>query len=164
MTDLRLGRDGTWRPVKLFPPDTEDIDKALEDAGWEWFLALGNGTLSAQVRTWRKPHENGGPTEYMMEVGGYETFGDRLFVDDLPTLMNLLAQWAPVIQAAAIADVTEDLQGTSIDPVGLVEAVSARAAYGADEGLTIMRRAAQQQRITRQKRRAERARQGQNST
>ncbi|MQA08132.1 MAG: hypothetical protein GEU98_06180 [Pseudonocardiaceae bacterium] len=61
-------------------------------------------------------------------------------VNSFPELMDLIARWAPAVQAATITHVMEQVWGLDLQDYGLVETVAARAAYGSNQVLARMQR------------------------
>jgi hypothetical protein len=60
-------------------------------------------------------------------------------VESFPELMDLLARWAPAVQAAALVYLIDNLQASRLDREGVAEIVAAKAAFGATEGLSAMK-------------------------
>jgi hypothetical protein len=101
-SDLQLGESGKWVPYDLGLPD-DDIDAGLAADGWEKFFEIGEGeALGPGLFVWaRSPHDGGHP-EYLLQVEGNRGhLSPFLRVSDLPTAMDLLSRWVPVVQAAA---------------------------------------------------------------
>ncbi|MEU0529225.1 hypothetical protein [Amycolatopsis tolypomycina] len=129
----------SWEPYNAFagaPEDEHDIEKRLSSQGWETFLSLGHGeTIGFELRVLIR-YSGGGETrkhpEYLIEVGGPSAIAPYLKVDDLPTVMDLLARWAPALQAASIANLTYDLATGVIEPNGIVETVAARITWAVE--------------------------------
>jgi hypothetical protein len=78
--------------------------------------------------------------EFLLEVGGHSAIAPYLKVDDLPTVMDMLARWAPALQASSIADLAHDLISGAIEPNGMVETVAARVTWAAENRTPAMAR------------------------
>lgn len=132
--DLQLTEHGKWEPFDFYAnaPDPRNVDMGayLEAEGWSRFITLGAGAdySSLVLATWSRIRD--GQSEYLVEVQTDLESSDFLKVNNLPALMDLLARWAPAVQAATIADIAKDLNGLDLDSTGLVEIVAARAAWG----------------------------------
>src|SRR5947199_10499251 len=89
----------SWEPYDAFagaPEDEPDIEKILRTQGWEEFLSLGHSeTIGFELRVLIR-YNGGGETrkhpEFLLEVGGPSAIAPYLKVDDLPTVMDLLAR------------------------------------------------------------------------
>ncbi|MFI5614974.1 hypothetical protein [Amycolatopsis sp. NPDC051903] len=157
--DLQLSTDGTWEPYLVFANDDDsfDVEEGLNAQGWEPFLCLGSGeTVGVEISLYQRRTRAGHP-EYLLSVWGAQNGSPFLKVDTLPAAMQLLAQWAPVVQAASISSVVSDLKEPVIEHEGLVESVAARAAWGAQERMPKLKHIRDQwDRDDREKRRAAR--------
>ncbi|MGW3470128.1 hypothetical protein ACWDKQ_17080 [Saccharopolyspora sp. NPDC000995] len=143
--DLQLSADGKWEPYDVFggASDVTDAGDYLESQGWKPFLRLGAGEwASLNLLTWQRDQD--GRSEYLIEVSNQEQASEYLKVIGLPRLMDLLARWAPAVQAASIADVVQDLHEPVIEHGGIVETVAARAAWGVQDRLPKLRSYRQQ--------------------
>lgn len=139
--DLHL-QNGRWEPANTLEGMAEkdpDIDGFLQNDGWENFWTIGDqeGELGLLVRRRIRPD---GSAQYMLEFSDVSNLSPFMVVDSFPELMDLLARWAPVVQAAAVAGAIRDLHDAGLSRYGLVELIAARAAYGQDETLTDLRR------------------------
>jgi hypothetical protein len=145
-SDLHLS-GSQWVPDDVFADATDDklvdVERYLTSKGWTSFLTIGvpeGGSLYMQ--TWQR-HGEGHP-EYLLEVGNADVGSPYMRVDDLPTLLDLVARWAPAVQVACIADVVRDLKEPVIEHEGMVESVAARAAWGVQDRLPTLREYRQQ--------------------
>ncbi|GAA1027200.1 MULTISPECIES: hypothetical protein [Amycolatopsis] len=137
----------SWEPYGAFagvPDDEHDFEKILSSQGWEEFLSLGNGetigfAMRVFIRHSRDTAARSHP-EFLLEIGGHSSIAPYLKADDLPTAMDLLARWAPTLQASSIADLAQDLTSGAIEPNGLVETVAARAKWAAENRTPSMAR------------------------
>lgn len=128
--DLRMSRIGEWERFDALegPEDGTDTHARLRELGWESFFTLGSADeVGIEVEVWIKSAGQG--REYLVDVWGVNAGSEFLKVDSLPVLMELLAKWAPVVQAAGIARVTGDLTTGAIEHNGIVETVAARASW-----------------------------------
>ncbi|WP_165949814.1 hypothetical protein [Micromonospora sp. KC207] len=79
--------------------------------------------------------------------------GKRGKMPTFPDPMDLLARWAPIVQAAHISAFPGDLGGNEdLSSLGVVERVAARAAFGVTDALPKIRKAEREaQRVRRQR-------------
>ncbi|MFB9688414.1 hypothetical protein [Amycolatopsis plumensis] len=131
--DLQASGD-SWEPYDVWDGAPSD-DATLESLGWESLLDLGSSDdIGFAIMVWQRSVGDGG-TEYLLNVWGFQSGSPYLKVDSFPAVMELVAKWAPVLQAASVAHVVQDLAGLFVDRNGLVETVAARAAWGVQEKL-----------------------------
>jgi hypothetical protein len=131
-SDLKLV-DGTWVPTSVITDEeVDDCNKFLAADGWEEFIFLGSIDDEAfpRIRTWRKRYEQGNP--YLMEISDSACASHYMVVSSLPELMDVLARWAPVIQAGAIGYLIGEACSGSLSNLGSIEQIGARLSYGAD--------------------------------
>lgn len=129
-TDLHL-INGTWEPVDLFadcPPDL-GLDEHLRSKGWVEFLTLGPANSAMWIVTWEHPASG----HYLFEVNDSSTISPHLWVDTFAELAELMAKWAPIVQAAVLAEAVNDLADPRLIEGGLVETIASRAVFGAGE-------------------------------
>jgi hypothetical protein len=120
MTDLEVthavrhfGPDG-WSvlehsPIEEVLANDEDWDAGLHRLGWEQFSRTGRATVDGtgsgspfHVVVFHRPYCLEDP-QFLLELSGNTSEHDeQVFVEDLPSLMTLLASWAPVLQATAL--------------------------------------------------------------
>jgi hypothetical protein len=129
--------NGQWEPANLLAdcPEGTDPDAHLRATGWEGFLTVGDIDSAMWIKTWRKKDDDSG---FLIEVGDVATDSPYIQVDTFPELMDFLARWAPVVQAAAMVHVLDDLshyeiRGDGPLEMGMVEMLAARARYGAQD-------------------------------
>lgn len=162
MSDMYL-TGGTWQPADVYAdlPDGGAVEPYLTERGWEQFLAVGDsrgdGTSAMVIRTWRRTGGDDG-ARYMLEVGDSLQSSPYLLVDTLPELLDLMARWAPIVQAAAVSYVVDGLIEYGINREGLVEMIAARVRFGADETHDRFRAQLLRDEEVRRARRAERKR------
>ncbi|OHX04628.1 hypothetical protein [Micromonospora sp. WMMB235] len=114
-------------------PDKVDSDRWLEQEGWSEFFGIGGEESDLRIRSYRRIVK-GGREEYIVDVWDLMHGSPFVKVDNIGELMDLLARWAPAVQAAALVYVLDELQSYRLDRRGVVEAVTAKAAWGATEG------------------------------
>ncbi|MEV0649953.1 hypothetical protein AB0I28_32320 [Phytomonospora sp. NPDC050363] len=146
MWDLHFS-EGAWEPTNVIPADSSTVDTDLDKAGWERFWVIGgqeNGAL--HIVTWRRDSPDGPGRQYLLQVWDVNTGSEFVQVDGLPGLMELLAKWAPIVQAASVAGaIAEGLNG-ALDRYGFFEQIGARLAWGADTNRDAMEREASEER------------------
>jgi hypothetical protein len=121
-----FGTDG-WSELDCSPIEDqlavgEDRDVGLARLGWFEFSRTGRaaqdggGTGSPlHVLVLHRPNSPEGP-RFLVEVGG-NIGGDveRVFVQDLASLMTLLAAWAPALQSTALTNLASALPSDPSD-------------------------------------------------
>ena len=133
MNDYELTPTG-WIPKDQIVElnDGEDVHQALLKSGWQELLTIGDPDHGHMyIKTWSRavpPRLS----EYLIEVGSIIVAGPFLQVPDFPTLMEIIARWAPAVQAAEVAGVISELRSPGLDSWGLMELIGARAAWGAN--------------------------------
>jgi hypothetical protein len=110
-------------------PDGVPDHEHFAAQGWEDFFVVGYTDGPLTIHTWRRPTDAGG-WQYVVQVTDVLYGSEFIRVPGLVELMDLLARWAPAVQAAAICDLLHDLGGAGLNPEGTVETVAARAKYG----------------------------------
>lgn len=139
-SDLHLIYDKWESMPKIVPDGCDDIDAFLTAQGWQRFLVLGAANSTMRINSWRR-HPTNQPVEYLVNVDDIHSVSSYLRVDTLPELMDLLARWAPAVQAAAITVLIDDLTGLSLnEEYGLVETITARVVHGAEHTLPRLHR------------------------
>lgn len=92
-------RNGTWNST-AGPDDHRDGSNRgeamaqFERDGWQEFITLGETVWIVALR-----RSHAGVSRFVILVGGGEGSGGAMFVDTLPEVMDLLARWAPIVQA-----------------------------------------------------------------
>ncbi|TDX84923.1 hypothetical protein [Amycolatopsis arida] len=136
--DLQLTPEGRWEPYDALADaedDGGDVEALLHSLGWTSFVRLGSGEdFGVEIEVYERRTRDGHP-EYLLDIWGEHSGSPYLKVDNLPAVMELLAKWAPIVQAASISRVVRDLAAGAIEHEGLVETVAARAAWGVQERL-----------------------------
>lgn len=88
----------------IFDGETEyaEYDEAMRKAGWTLFLDVGSaerGTVAIQV--YRRTTDSG--DEFMAEVEGQDTYSLSVRTDSLPEMLDAVARWSSIVQAAALS-------------------------------------------------------------
>ncbi|MFG1846861.1 hypothetical protein [Micromonospora carbonacea] len=118
-----------------------DYEPTMKSLGWGRFLTVGEDPAPLYITTWRRATPAGG-TEYAIDVWGIDAGSPLFKVATFPDLMDLLARWAPIVQAAHISAFLGDLGGNEdLSSLGVVERVAARAAFGVTDALPEIRKA-----------------------
>lgn len=126
----------------LYDPTAEtsaaegDWDKLMMELGWDDFISVGAEDSSLWLVGRRRI--KGTVTEYVVEIqnlGGWEAVRTDSFME----YMDLLARWAPAVQAAAIAGFIGELGDTDISDYNTVGRIAAKWQTG-DDVLSYMRR------------------------
>ncbi|WP_020496800.1 hypothetical protein [Sciscionella marina] len=137
--DLQLNAEGQWESTKVLASDDDGgLSDLLRAEGWREFTTLGDPESTLFLETWQRARDNE-PTEYLLIVNTESRVSPLMRVGSFPEMMELMARWAPAFQATAITDVVAGLTDLQLDPFSLVENVAAKAAYGAQDGLSMKR-------------------------
>jgi hypothetical protein len=121
-----FGTDG-WSELDCSPIEEqlavgEDRDVGLARLGWFEFSRTGRAAEHADgagspfhLLVLHRPNSPEGP-RFLVEVGG-NIGGDveRVFVQDLASLMTLLAAWAPALQSTALTNLASALPSDPSD-------------------------------------------------
>lgn len=106
---------GHWEPIDFWHDQAGvggDFEAAMKVKGFDPFLAVGlGGTSFLSITTYR----NHGSGEFALTVDDVNYCGPVLVVEDFPTLMDLIARWAPAVQSAQIVGYLEDLSRGCFD-------------------------------------------------
>jgi hypothetical protein len=135
--DYHLPPQTRWEQADVLadmPAEATDVGEYLRSQGWEGMLTLGDpdGSLWIEVRVRRGADRT---AEYLLEVASIDVYSPFLVVDSFPDVMDLVARWAPAVQAAAVVAALQRLEGgTEMHAHGLVESVAARALFGVETG------------------------------
>lgn len=114
-------------------PDDADTDKWLEEQGWEDFLSLGDNDSHLYIRSHRRLVD--GNYQYVLDVWDVLSGSPHILVDSFVELMDLIARWAPAIQAAALVSLIDEARHIGLSDSGSVELIAAKVAYGAQDAL-----------------------------
>lgn len=106
--EIPLYQDGNWRTCPHPFPDGEgDYEELLKAAGYTRATQLdaGGDERSVSLVVWDGHQAASGAPKYLVDVefnpaGSIETVAAAGIVD----VMNLLATWSPVVQAAYVCD------------------------------------------------------------
>lgn len=147
----------TFDPFAELPDNDGDYAANLNRAGWEEFLSIGDDRSVLYITSWRRTKQDS-ETEYMLDVWDVNCGSPFIKVGSFPDLMDLLARWAPAVQAATMVHLVDGVLEGGLSSSGVIEQVAARASFGAADALPVMRRQeAEQQRQRRLHREARRA-------
>jgi hypothetical protein len=149
--------NGDWTPTAVVPAGVTNIEAGLTEAGWHAFWTIGDPDGDLCLEVWERSRE-GGSSEYLLEVSNATRVSPFMMISSFPELMDLVARWAPAVQAATVTGAVRDLYGSDPEPFGLVELIAGRAAYGVTDGLPALQQ--HQEGIRRERDRRRRARQG----
>lgn len=122
---------------------TVDVREWLEQRGWSEFLGIGDDESALRVQSFRRTVD--GRDEFIVDVWDAAQGSPYVKVDNFGDLMDLLARWAPAVQAAALVAAVDDLRSFGLDKGGLAEVVGAKVAFGASDALPALRRQEEQQ-------------------
>lgn len=130
----------TYETVDLYAlmPAEGDPEQHLTEQGWAPFLALGSDDSQLRVQSWRR--RKGTSWEYAVEVGDLTCYSENIVTDSLVEFMDLLARWAPAVQAAAVVGLVDEVGSAGLSSYGTVETVAARWAHGREQVLPQLRR------------------------
>jgi hypothetical protein len=135
VTDLHY-TDGQWQPIDILAecPDGAGVDDYLKSLGWEEFLSVGApGESFMAIKTYIRRARDGASTQYLLSVDDVNLVSPYVLVDTFPELMDLIARWAPAVQAAQITGFLEDLMQLRLDRNGYAEMLAARVKFGLDD-------------------------------
>lgn len=101
------------------------LDKQMYALGWERWVDVGPTDSSLWISSWIR--EVDGRSEYVAYLD--DGCGDARPVraTSLVEMMDLLARWAPIIQAEAIAQIVDDLRSGNPSEFNVVGRVVAKA-------------------------------------
>lgn len=122
-------------------PDSTDYTETLTKLGWTNILTVGDSERSPlYVNAWQRQHPDG-RTEYAVDVWDQNMGSPFVKVGSFPEVMDLLARWAPAVQAAAVSQLIAEVSDGGLSEWGTVEQMAARVAYGISDALPKMRAA-----------------------
>ncbi|MEO3776731.1 hypothetical protein ABGB16_07730 [Micromonospora sp. B11E3] len=124
-------------------PDNVDVIEWLEGQGWSGFLAIGGDESPLRVESFRRTVD--GRDEFLVDVWDVNQGSPYVKVDNFGDLMDLLARWAPAVQAAALVSAVDSLRSYGLDKDGVAELVGAKVAFGASDALPALQRHEQEQ-------------------
>ncbi|MER6514745.1 hypothetical protein ABT158_48610 [Nonomuraea sp. NPDC001636] len=105
-------------------PDEEE-GKLLSRLGYEPRQQIGSWeSVSPAIGVWFRREK---VPRHVLTLSGGDGY-ERVFVDRLPDVWDLLARWAPVVRDAATVRLLEDLTDVQRRPYGIVEMIARRAA------------------------------------
>lgn len=155
--DYHLTPQTRWERADVLrdcPPEVGDVDEYLRSQGWERLLTLGDPESSLSLDTWvrNRPDRS---AEYLLAMNTSNLSSPYMTIDSFPDLMDLLGRWAPAVQAAAVTEALKQLEETNVGAYGLVEAIAARASFGAADGLLQLQRDAKAAKVARRAKRSD---------
>lgn len=157
--DLQLNANGTWEPAEVVPSNSPDVIEDLEKDGWSQFWRIGKPEVSPiYVETWHRRTPNGQGRQYLLQMWDSDDASEFLQVSGFPAFMDLLAKWAPAMQAAAIVGVIDEGRDHRLDRDGFFEKLGAHLAWGANTVLPVLEREEKARREESDLREAEEAR------
>jgi hypothetical protein len=125
--------NGQWEPYDVcanWADNTDlDQDEYLKSQGWEGHTEIGSVSGPMWLKTWRRRHADG-TESYLIDINDHFNVWPILRVDSLPEFLDLLARWAPIVQATVVTYAINDLLDGSIGDYGAVETIAARVLYG----------------------------------
>ncbi|TCB89266.1 hypothetical protein E0H26_28175 [Micromonospora zingiberis] len=124
-------------------PDTVDVGVWLEQQGWSEFLGVGDELSYLRVQSYRRTVD--GRDEFIVDVWDMAQGSPFVKVNNFGELMDLLARWAPAVQATALVSVVDSLRSDNLLTDGVAELLGAKVAFGASDGLPALREQARQQ-------------------
>lgn len=133
-------------------PDNVDMEPYLRSQGWEDFMGIGDERSPLYIQSWRRKSADG-TFEYMVDVWNINYGSPYLKVNSFPELMDLLAKWAPAVQAASVAHLIDDVLESGLSDHGTIERIAAKMAFGTSDVLPRMRRQEAEQEAARQRQR-----------
>lgn len=121
--------NGQWEPFDILAdlPDDVEVDDYIRQQGWYEWNTIGS-QFQFHLKSYQRTGEDGG-AEFMLEVAGSDYF-HYLLVDALPTLLDLMARWAPIAQAGRIDWFFDELACRDVDVSGAVENIAKRVMFG----------------------------------
>lgn len=119
-------------------PDGTDAGSWLEEQGWSEFLGIGDEQTDLRFRSWRRQID--GRWEYACEVWDVIQGSPFLKIESFGELMDIMARWAPALQAAAVIGFLERAQTFGLDTDGEVEKIAAKVAFGSTAGLAAVQK------------------------
>ncbi|MCU1685939.1 MAG: hypothetical protein JWQ81_6678 [Amycolatopsis sp.] len=142
-----LGRDlhlseGQWKPYDVAADTPTDAGVGTDPTtqGWRSFLHLGSEESGGFcIDVWERSHPVTHPG-YLIAISGEQSSSPYLKVDTLPAVMDLLAKWAPVVQASTISRVVRDLTDPTYTHDGIVETVATRATWAVQNRMQDMKK------------------------
>lgn len=135
-------------------PDGSFDNDLLEAQGWEESIGVGGSDSVMYIQSYRRDVD--GRTEWIVHVSDILGGTPYIKVDGPGELMDLLARWAPAVQAAAVTHVLDDIRKSHLDPDGVVETIAAKVGFGQDETVPMLRRQLREQRARGRELRAKR--------
>ncbi|MEV4119455.1 hypothetical protein [Micromonospora sp. NPDC049645] len=119
-------------------PDTVDVREWLEQQGWSEFLGIGGDESALRIQSFRRMVD--GRDEFLIDVWDVNQGSPYVKVDNFGDLMDVLARWAPAVQAAALVHAVDSLHSYGLDSDGIAELVGAKVAFGVSDVLPALRR------------------------
>jgi len=128
----------TYERFDPFPgkPDDMDDEQWLTQQGWEPSLGIGDTNSIMQVQSYRRTVDD--HVECIAYASDLLGGTGYIKVGGPGELMDLLARWAPAVQAAAIVHTLDDIRSSRLDADGIVEVISAKVNHGQHETLPML--------------------------
>ncbi len=117
--DEHLYRNGNWTTMED-PFEDGVIEDQLVTMGFEPHFVIGDPGVTMSVEVWKRAEET--PHYYLSLSDAARV--ENVFAEELPDMLELLARWAPIVQAGIIADVLDDLKDEQAGPDGLAETIA----------------------------------------
>ncbi|WP_345358704.1 hypothetical protein [Actinoallomurus liliacearum] len=91
-------------------PQGGDVDAAMAGLGFEAWCRIGDEGFAATPLTLTVYSREKPPLQFLLQLeGNAGNVVEHVFAEALPDAMNLLAAWAPVAQAGALAELVRRL-------------------------------------------------------
>ena len=128
-----------YDPTTEIGDSTEtDWNAIMRSAGWEPYMTLGSTNGYMWVSTWQRTR--GETTEYCAELSNPAEGSPLIRTDSFLELTDLLARWAPIIQAEAITNLIAELDSDDLSSTNLVGRIAAKVLDAENTALPDMRR------------------------
>ncbi|MEU7609566.1 hypothetical protein [Micromonospora sp. NPDC049204] len=125
--------DSPYEPFDPFAEDPEGdfiVDDYLRSKGWSEFFGIGGDNAVMSIHSWTRTVDD--QQEFLLSVNDLAQGSPFLKVRSFPDLMDLLARWSPVVQAANVVSLLEDVNTHWLSGDGFIERIAAKASYGAE--------------------------------
>lgn len=105
-----LYADGQWTttPDEFAAQDIDDYFEALSAAGFSPHLWTRVGSREhvapLNLEVYLRWHWDDRPPRFLVDVCGSGGRSQRIYVKDVPDLMDLMSQWLPTVQSGVVTD------------------------------------------------------------